>query len=85
MSNEQRYDAALLAKFLRDSGRKQRWLAEQIGTHESLVSEWVNGRRTISERRARQVAAVLGVPFYLLFPVANASESDTEKPERSAA
>lgn len=77
MKDEQRYDATLLAQFLRDQGRKQRWLAEQIGTHESLVSEWVNGRRTISERRARQVAQALGVPFYLLFPVTTESEDMT--------
>lgn len=71
-----RYDATLLTRVLRDQGRKQRWLADQIGTHESLVSEWVNGHRTISERRARQVADVLGVPFYLLFTVANATEKE---------
>lgn len=78
MSTEERYDATLLAKYLRDQGRKQRWLAERIGTHESLVSEWVNGRRTIGRRRAEQVAQVLNLPFYLLFPVANESENDAK-------
>lgn len=75
MRNDPRYDATLLAQVLRDQGRKQRWLAAEIGTHESLVSEWVNGRRTISEHRARQVAEVLGMPFYLLFPVTHVTET----------
>jgi transcriptional regulator with XRE-family HTH domain len=79
MSDEQRYDATLLAKVLRDQGRKQRWLAAEIGTNESLVSEWVNGRRTVSEHRARQVASVLGVPFYLLFHVTEESKSVTRE------
>ena len=85
MSNEPRYDATLLAQVLRDQGRKQRWLAERIGTHESLVSEWVNGRRTISEHRARQIASVLGVPFYLLFPVTNETETVRESTAETAA
>lgn len=84
MSNEPRYDATLLAQVLRDQGRKQRWLASAIGTHESLVSEWVNGRRTIGERRARQIADILGMPFYLLFPVTDVTESVTSQKERVA-
>lgn len=79
MEDEQRYDATLLTQFLRDQGRKQRWLAERLGVHESLVSEWVNGHRSISEHRARQIAAILGVPFYLLFPVTKETENVTSE------
>ncbi len=79
MNGEQRYDATLLAQVLRDQGRKQRWLAAEIGTHESLVSEWINGRRLIGEPRARQVAKALGVPFYLLFNVTEESKSVTRE------
>jgi plasmid maintenance system antidote protein VapI len=79
MRDEQRYDASLLARYLHDQGRKQRWLAEQVGVHESLVSEWINGRRTLSELRAKQVARVLGVPFYLLFNVTEETNSVTQE------
>lgn len=79
MDDEPRFDATLLTQFLRDQGRKQRWLADRLGVHESLVSEWVNGRRTISEHRARQIATVLGVPFYLLFPVTKETDYVTEE------
>jgi transcriptional regulator with XRE-family HTH domain len=77
MRDEPRYNASRLAQCLRDQGRKQRWLAEKIGTHESLVSEWVNGRRSIGQRRAQQVADALGIPFYLLFDVTEETKEVT--------
>ncbi len=84
MSEERRYDATRLAQVLRDQGRKQRWLAEQIGTHESLVSEWVNGRRSISEARGRQIADALGIPFYLLFNVTSVINKITDDKTEAA-
>jgi transcriptional regulator with XRE-family HTH domain len=62
-----RYKADRLAATLEGRGIKQRWLAEQLGIHESIVSDWTNGRRTLSESRARQVAKVIGIPFIVLF------------------
>lgn len=85
MSEERRFQTNRIGQVLRDQGRKQRWLAEQIGTHESLISEWVNGRRTISETRARQVADALGIPFYLLFDVTIATDNSADVYIREAA
>ncbi len=75
MNNGDRYSATRLAEVLEDQGRKQRWLASQIGIHESIVSDWINGRRTLSEDRAKQVAEALAIDFYLLFPVPNGTDS----------
>ncbi len=62
-----RYHTIRIGPTLKEQGRKQRWLADQVGIHESVVSDWVNGRRTVDELRARQISKIMGVPFILLF------------------
>lgn len=41
-----------------------KWLALQLGVHESTVCTWVTGRRTPSESMQARIAAALG-----LYPV----------------
>lgn len=48
-----------LKQILAAEGRKQRWLAEQIGVHESLVSRYCRGLHP-DDRTKAAIAAVLG-------------------------
>lgn len=42
-------------------GRRQAWLADQLGVKPSTVSRWVNGHDHPTEENLEQIAAVLGV------------------------
>ncbi len=77
MTDILRYRTSQIGPALKEQGRKQRWLAEQLGVHESIVSDWVNGRRTVDHLRAKQIARVLDIPFYLLFNDTFVSDSVT--------
>jgi len=81
MNNGSRYKASQLAAVLENQGRKQRWLALQLGIHESIVSAWISGKRTLGEDRAKQVADTLGLPLFLLFDVTNGTETVAETRE----
>jgi transcriptional regulator with XRE-family HTH domain len=51
-----------LQELIRERGLKQRWLAEQLGVHESEFSRWVLGVRPLSAERAQRIAEILDVP-----------------------
>ncbi|HEX9704438.1 MAG TPA: helix-turn-helix transcriptional regulator [Gemmatimonadales bacterium] len=50
-----------LGELLQDQGRGGRWVAAQLGVHESVVSRWAQGHRPIPEARVAQLAALLDV------------------------
>ena len=77
MKDKIRYHTIQIGPALKEQGRKQRWLADRIGVHESVVSDWVNGRRTVDQHRAKQIAEVMDIPFYLLFNDTFVAESVT--------
>lgn len=67
-------------EYLDARGVKARWLADQLGVHESVVSRIRHGRRPVPSWFVERVPDVLGQPRDVLFP----ELSDTT-PERDAA
>lgn len=63
----ERYRSTNLALVIREQGRFQKWLAQQLGVSESFVSKVVLGHRTLGRVQAERVAQILGVPFFVLF------------------
>lgn len=83
MSNTKRYRATALSQVLRDQGRHQKWLASRVGMTEATLSRVVNGISRIEAGKAGQIAAILGVPLFLVFELSDGSKTDA--PERNAA
>lgn len=54
--------AANIRRTLREQGRKQGWLAEQLGLNQSYLSTMLTGQRPISAELVERIAEVLGVP-----------------------
>jgi transcriptional regulator with XRE-family HTH domain len=51
-----------LGELLQERGGGGRWVAAQLGVHESAVSRWAQGHRPIPEAHIEQVAELLNVP-----------------------
>lgn len=66
-----RFYAVDLADVLAEQGRRQDWLAQQIGVSKPMMSYIISGRRTVSEPVARQISALLGVPFGMHFELSS--------------
>lgn len=67
MDKQPRYRATNLETVMTQQGRRGVWLAEQLGISRSRMTHIVKGRRMIDQDRAIRTAALLGVPFSLLF------------------
>lgn len=65
----------LIAETLSSQGRKQKWLAAQIGVTESFMSKVIAGHRRLQPQAAARVAEVLGLPLFLLSDFHGAEES----------
>jgi transcriptional regulator with XRE-family HTH domain len=78
------YRARGLMDLLNQQGRKQRWLANQVGVSESHLSRVVAGERLIDQVAAERISSVLAVPLFLIFEFTDRSNSLQEK-EMSAA
>lgn len=69
-----------LKRVMRAQGRTQRWLADQLGIHETVLSKYANGHRPMSDELVREIARILGVPEDMLrshareFPCGNIDE-----------
>jgi transcriptional regulator with XRE-family HTH domain len=64
-----RYTGTKIREVLRQQGRRQDWLAEQLGVTPATVNRWIHGSRSVDPASARRVSEILDVPFYLLFDV----------------
>ena len=53
-----------------EQGRKRRWLAERVGVSEAYLSLIIAGSRTVDRALGERIGALLGVPFFLLFEIA---------------
>lgn len=71
------YFATNLKAVLDEQGRRQDWLAEQIGVSESFMSRVIRGHCVIMRDRAERAAVALGVPFFVLFELRDGSEIAT--------
>jgi plasmid maintenance system antidote protein VapI len=68
------YRAKGIAPLLDQQGRKQRWLAAQVGVSESHLSRVISGERLISRESAERIAAALDTSLFLLFEFMGESE-----------
>ena len=57
-----------LKLLFRQSGKRQRDVADAVGRSEAAVSQWVNGERDIPAELIPQVEAVTGIPRHRLRP-----------------
>jgi plasmid maintenance system antidote protein VapI len=72
---EQRYRATHLGEVLDEQGRKRSWLAERAGVTASYVTMIISGERTVDQVLGDRIAALLDVPFFLLFELRVRSEN----------
>jgi hypothetical protein len=56
-----------LRRMIELQGRKATWMARQIGVSKAQMCRVLDGSRTLAERDARVVAALLGVEFSSVF------------------
>ena len=66
-----------LATTLVTQGRKQRWLANQLGISDGQMSRVLSGEKTMPEELANKAASLLQVPFFLLFELTDVSNNVT--------
>jgi hypothetical protein len=52
----------LLEVVLEEQGRSQRWLASQLGIHESSLSKYIRGTRAMPMGLINDAARILNVP-----------------------
>lgn len=71
-----RYAGTKIKVVLDEQGRRQDWLADQVGVAPATVNRWIKGSRTVDVRNAQKIAAVLGVPLFLLFDVPIGTQHD---------
>jgi transcriptional regulator with XRE-family HTH domain len=73
VTSNQRYVATHLGAVLESQGRKQCWLAGRIGVSGGYISLIIAGERTVDRATGERIAALLGVPFFLLFTIGQQS------------
>ena len=48
-------------------GRRKDWLADQLGLSPDYFSKMLHGDRPLSVERRHRIAALLGVPYSMIF------------------
>jgi plasmid maintenance system antidote protein VapI len=84
MDGKPRYTARQLGPVMAAQGRKKRWLAAQVGVHESLIGKLIAGQRSASQQTAERISAVLGLPIGVLFAIHERSEIIIDVKEKAA-
>jgi antitoxin component HigA of HigAB toxin-antitoxin module len=64
-----------LRETLVQQGRKASWLCLNLGVSKTLMSLVLSRQRSLGHQEAEQVSTLLGVPFSVLFELADASHS----------
>lgn len=67
-----------LFEILKAQGRTQRWLAGQLGIHESLLSKYAQGHRKLPASIAEESARILGVPVSIVYSDGRVLPSDSK-------
>lgn len=75
------FQAVRLDEVLMAQGRKQRWLAGQIGVSEGHLSHVIRGKRSVNEQVGRRIAELVQVPFPLLFRFTDGNDSLSREEE----
>jgi transcriptional regulator with XRE-family HTH domain len=79
-----RFTATKIGTVLAEQGRRQDWLAEQVGVSGAALNRWIKGRRTIDRATAERIAAVLDVDLLLLIDVPKGSCHEPTRTEDAA-
>lgn len=74
-----RFTGTKIKIVLMEQGRRQDWLANQVGVSQSTVTRWLKGELPIRSDHATKIAQVLGVPFGLLFESLFRDESSRQE------
>lgn len=74
MEITQRFRATHLEEVLATQGRTKAWLGRQIGVHRSMAVHIAKGRRNVDLKTGERVAALLGVPFFVLFELSDGDD-----------
>ena len=82
-SGNRRYRATHLGAVLECQGRKQCWLAERIGVSGGYVSLIIAGERTVDREQGERIAALLDVPFFLLFSLGRQSNTFSRREQHA--
>lgn len=67
MRNGFHYRATNLKAVILSQGKTKRSVAAQVGVSESHFHRVAEGERLITKAKAEEIAAVLGIPLFLLF------------------
>jgi transcriptional regulator with XRE-family HTH domain len=62
-----RFTGTRIRSVLEFQGRRQDWLADQVGISRATLNLAIKGERTLGADAAEKIATALGVPFVLLF------------------
>lgn len=57
-----------LRQEMRRQGRRNKWLAEQVGSDETQVSRWMSGLHEPVRETQERIATALGVDIATVFP-----------------
>ena len=64
-----------LGPVLKQQGRSKVWVAQTIKANPGHISNIVRRKRTLSGEHAERISQALGVPSFLLFELADASDT----------
>lgn len=45
--------------YLSETGRKKKWLAEQLGISPTVLSQWLTGKTAFSEKRLHDIQDII--------------------------
>lgn len=85
MMKYERYSGTKIGLVLRAQGRRQDWLAHQLGVSAAALNRWIKGHRQIDVETARRIADILGVPLFLLVDVPIGTDKEPTDSKESAA
>lgn len=57
-----------LKRAIKEEGRLQGWIADQLGINYTLLSHWVSGRRRVPDERKLELCRLLNRRLIELFP-----------------
>lgn len=57
-----------LSRLIREQGRKQVWIAEQLGVDRAVIGRLIRGERELTVREAARLADIFGVPLHTFVP-----------------
>lgn len=60
------YDFEKLEAIMQAQGRRQTWLAQQVGVSVSMINHILKGRKPLTPKMGYKIARALGIPLIIL-------------------